>query len=82
MYWSFKNPLEAGGDVITSDSVGGMMLALGAGIQFINTGTFRAGVSCIPETHFFYSETQQGFQNDVFDLYGNIRWAVEAGLKM
>ncbi len=82
MYWSFKNPLEAGGDLITSDSVGGMMLGVGAGVNLIDKGGFRAGVSCIPETHFFYSETQQGFQNDVFDLYGNIRWAVDVGLRM
>ena len=82
MYWSFKNPLEAGGDVITSDSVGGLMLAVGAGISLIDTDVFRLGGACIPETHLFYSETQQGFQNDVFDFYGTVRWAIEAGIKM
>lgn len=80
MYWSFKNPLEAGSETITSDSVGGMILAAGAGINLINTEKFRLGGAWIPEVHFFYSETQEGFENDVFDAYSTIRWAVELGL--
>lgn len=80
MYWSFKNPLDAGSETITSDSVGGMILAAGAGINLINTDTFRLGAAWIPEVHFFYSETHEGFENDVFDAYSTIRWAIEMGL--
>ncbi len=79
MYWSFKNPLEAGGETIISDSVGGMILSAGAGVQLINTPFFRLGASCIPEAHLFYSETQEGFDNDVFDAYGTVRWSIEMG---
>ncbi|WP_319561449.1 hypothetical protein [Marispirochaeta sp.] len=82
MYWSFKNPLQAGADTITSDSVGGMMLGVGAGVNVIDTDFFRVGAVCIPETHLFHSETQEGFQNDVFDYYGTVRWAVEVGFSL
>ena len=80
MYWSFKNPLYAGADTITGDSVGGLILATGAGVNLIDTGSFRLGAACIPETHLFYSETHEGFQNDLFDYYGTVRWTVEMGL--
>ncbi|WP_143305719.1 hypothetical protein [Marispirochaeta aestuarii] len=82
MYWSFKNPLKAGADTITSDSVGGMMLGVGIGVNVIDTDFLRIGAACIPETHLFHSETQEGFQNDVFDYYGTVRWALEAGLSL
>lgn len=82
MYWSFKNPLDAGSEVIWNDSVGGMILGVGAGLNLVNYAPFRLGIACIPETHLFGSETQEGFQNDVFDYYGTVRWAIEAGLFM
>jgi len=82
MYWSFKNPLDAGSEVIWNDSVGGMILGVGAGVNIVNYAQFRLGVACIPETHLFGAETQEGFQNDVFDYYGTVRWAIEAGLFM
>jgi hypothetical protein len=80
MYWSFKNPLEAGSETITSDSVGGMFLAAGAGVNLVNTEGFRLGAAWIPEIYLFYSETQEGFTNDVFDSYSTVRWCVEMGL--
>lgn len=80
MYWSFKNPLEAGSETIASDSVGGMFLAAGAGVNLVNTEGFRLGAAWIPEIYLFYSETQEGFTNDVFDSYSTVRWCVEMGL--
>jgi len=80
MYWSFKNPLKAGSETITSDSVGGMFLAAGAGVNLIDTERFRLGASWIPEIYLFYSETQEGFTNDVFDSYSTVRWCIEMGL--
>ena len=82
MYWSFRNPIDAGTETIFGDAVGGMILATGAGMNLIDTGTFRLGGAVIPETHLFTSETHKGFQNDVFDYYGTVRWALEAGLVM
>jgi len=80
MYWSFKNPLQAGPETIYGDSIGGMMLGTGIGVNLIDTAVFRLGASVMPETHLFYGETQQGFQNDVFDYYSTVRWAIEAGI--
>jgi predicted nucleotidyltransferase len=82
MYWSFKNPIDAGTETIFGDAVGGMILAAGVGVNLIDTDSFRLGAVCIPETHLFTSETHKGFQNDVFDYYGTVRWAVEAGIVM
>lgn len=82
MYWSFKNPISAGTDTIFNDAVGGLILATGAGIHLIDTEAFRLGCAVIPEVHLFTSETHQGFQNDVFDAYGTLRWAIEAGITM
>ena len=80
MYWSFKNPIDAGTETIFGDAVGGLILGAGAGVNLIDTGQFRLGAAVIPETHLFTSETHEGFQNDVFDYYGTVRWAFEAGL--
>ncbi len=79
MYWSFKNPIEAGSETITNDSVAGLMLGAGAGIDLIHTKLFRLGAAWIPEAYLFYSETQEGFENDVFDAYAVVRWVIELG---
>jgi hypothetical protein len=80
MIWSFKNPLEAGNETISNDTVGGLMLAAGIGVNLINVGRFRLGASCVPEIMLFSPETEAGFQNDVFGYYGAVRWVVEAGV--
>jgi hypothetical protein len=82
MYWSFQNPLDAGSETITSDSVGGLAAAVGAGVDLIHLEGFHLGVACIPEAYLFTSETQKGFENDVFDSYGTVRWTVEMGWLM
>jgi hypothetical protein len=79
MYWSFKNPIAAGSETITNDSVAGLTLGTGAGMDLIHTKLFRLGGAFIPELYLFYSETQEGFENDVFDAYVVVRWAFELG---
>lgn len=80
MYWTFENPLTAGTEEITRDSVGGMLLGAGPGVNIINHERFRLGTAFIPEINLFYSETKQGFQNDVFSHYFTTRWVVEVVL--
>jgi len=82
MYWSFRNPLDAGGETIISDSVAGIFLAAGGGVNLINTELFRLGFAWIPEIYLFYSETKKGFTNDVFDSYSAVRWSLEMGLTL
>lgn len=82
MYWSFKNPLDAGVETIAGDSVGGVILGAGAGVDLLHLENFKLGASCIPEAHLFGAQTQEGFDNDVFGAYGTVRWTVEALVKM
>lgn len=79
MTWTYRNALDAGDAMISGDAVGGVLLAAGIGLDAIDAGAFRLGVSCIPELHLFSPETENGFTNDVFGYYGTVRWAVEAG---
>ena len=59
MYWSFKNPLDAGTETITSDSVGGLAAGIGAGVDLIHLEGFHLGIACIPEAYLFTGETQK-----------------------
>jgi len=81
LFWQFKNSLTAGSDTIGSDSLGGLLLGLGAGVDFIHGDSFRLGFSMTPEVWLFGDETSQGFTNDYFDAQGVIRWALEGGLR-
>lgn len=80
MSWSFQNPLEAGSDTIFSDSVGGIFLGAGLGINLVDLDRFRLGAAVVPEVNLFGSETGEGFDNDVFSHYGTTRWVVESAI--
>jgi len=79
MFWSFKNPLVAGDEIINGDGLVYTHLAAGAGIEFLRTDHYRLGFMCIPETRIYGVATEQGFDNDVFNLYNTVRWSVECG---
>lgn len=79
MFWSFKNPLDAGDEMINGDGLGYTQLALGAGVEFLRTENYRVGFMCIPETRLYGISTNQGFANDVFNLYSTVRWSLECG---
>ncbi len=80
LFWNYQNALIAGSDTIQSDSLGGLGLDLGVGIDLIQTDTFQAGIQLLPQSFLFGEETSQGFTNDIFDTYGNIRITAEAGM--
>lgn len=79
MFWSFKNPLDAGDEMISGDGLAYTHLGIGAGIEFLRTENYRLGIVCIPETRIYGIATNQGFDNDVFDVYGTVRWSLECG---
>jgi len=81
LFWQFENPLTAGFDTISTDSLGGLLLGVGAGVDFIHTQDFKLGLSVIPETYLFGEETSQGFANDIFSTQGIVRWALEGGIR-
>ena len=78
-FWSFTNPLIAGDDTISSDTVGGALLGVGAGVDLIHTKMFRLGAQVTPEVYLFGEETSQGFTNDYFNAQGTVKWSVEGG---
>lgn len=79
MFWSFKNPLDAGDEIISGDGLAYIHMSLGAGVEFLRTDHYRVGIMCIPETRIYGVATNQGFDNDVFDVYGTVRWSLECG---
>lgn len=82
MFWSFQNSLTAGGEIITGDSIGGMLLTVGAGIYPVNLDRFRIGVNVIPETYLFGSVTQEGFDNDYFSIFNTLKISVEMSFRL
>lgn len=80
LFWSYRNALIARGDTIHSDSVGGVGFDAGIGVNFIQTESFQAGIQLLPQGFLFGEETSQGFTNDVFSTYGNVRVTAEAGM--
>jgi hypothetical protein len=81
MFWEFENPLTAGDETIESDSLGGMILGSGLGIDFYRGDSFNIGAVVMPEWYIFGDQTSQGFTNDFFSSQGVTRWAVEAGYR-
>ena len=81
MFWEFRNALEAGGETIESDMLGGMMIGVGAGVDLIRTDSFKLGISIIPELSLYGEETGQGFTNDFFDRQGITRICTEGGFR-
>jgi len=82
LFWSYKNDLIAGSDTISSDYLGGVGLDGGIGVDFVQTDHFQAGFLLLPQAFLFGDETAEGFNNDIFDAYGTVRWSVEAGFKL
>ncbi len=80
--WSYKNALIAGDDTIYTDFLSGFGFDAGAGVDLIQTEQFRAGVLLLPQGFLFGVETAEGFNNDVFDAYGTVRWSAEAGFRI
>ena len=80
LFWVFKNALIAGSETIHSDYVGGMGFDAGLGVDFLRTDTFQAGVQILPQGFLFSEETAEGFTNDYFGAFGDIRLTIEAGM--
>lgn len=81
MFWEFQNPLTSGDETISSDSLSGLILGSGVGIDFYRGDSFNLGAVALPEWYIFGDQTSQGFTNDYFNSQGIIRWAVEAGYR-
>lgn len=73
MFWSFRNAVKSEGDVIQSDSLGGLLLYAGLGADLVRTKRLRIGLNLIQDAYLFSDVTSQGFTNDVFSSYGSAR---------
>jgi hypothetical protein len=82
MGWNFRNALSAGDDIITSDSITGLMVSVGAGMYLLRLEHFRVGISVQPEMYLFGLVTAEGFDNDYFDYYDAIKYVAEIAVKL
>ncbi len=81
LFWSLKNPIVSGDTTISTDTLGGLLLGCGAGVDFIRTESFKLGALVIPEVYFLGEVTSKGFTNDYFDSQGVVKWALEGGYR-
>ncbi len=81
MVWSFENPLESGGETIEDDSLGGLLLSAGVGIDLVRAKKFRAGIGLIGDSYLFGAVTSRGFTNDVFGYYNSARLVGEVAFR-
>ncbi len=81
MGWNFRNALTAGSETITSDSVTGFLMHVGAGIYPVKLDRFRLGISIVPETCLFGPVTGEGFDNDYFSAFNSVKVIAEIAVK-
>jgi len=81
MGWNFRNALTAGSETITSDSVTGLLLNVGAGIYPLRLERFRLGIGIVPEVCLFGPVTGEGFDNDYFDAFSSVKVIAEIAVK-
>jgi hypothetical protein len=82
MGWNFQNPLPSGYDTITSDSIGGLSMSVGAGIYLVRLERFRVAIGIRPELYLFGTVTGEGFDNDYFDYFDTITVTGEMAVKL
>jgi len=82
MGWNFRNALSADYDSITSDSVGGFLMSVGAGVYLVHLDRFRIGIGVRPELYLFGMVTGEGFDNDYFDYFDVITVNGEIAFKL
>ena len=82
MGWNFRNAVYSGYDTITSDSIGGVVMHVGAGIYLLRLERFRIGIAARPELYLFGMVTGEGFDNDYFDYFDSITVIAEMAVKL
>lgn len=81
LFWSYRNPILVSGEQIGSDSLGGVGGFVGVGVAIERNNRLSLfGETSVGGT-LWLSETEQGFQNDVFDNYGYVAFRVGLSLK-
>ena len=81
MGWNFRNPLVSGSDTISSDSITGFMVSVGAGVYLLRLEHFRIGIGVQPEMYLFGTVTSDGFDNDYFSYFDSIKYFAEIAVK-
>ncbi len=84
LFWKYENSIQAdeyddygniiGTDTISNDSLGGLDLFCGLGFNIVQTKNFQLGGELVPGIIVWYWETVQGFDNDVFDPFGYVKF--------
>jgi len=75
MFWSFKNPIHFDdGETIRSDSISGLEIYAGAGINLMQTRYFQLGGEVLPGVIFWNDETYQKLENDIFGTFWHVKF--------
>ncbi|MBN2103412.1 hypothetical protein JW835_05150 [bacterium] len=74
MFWSYKNPILFDGETIRSDSMSGLEIYAGAGINLMQTRYFQLGGEILPGVILWDEETREGFENDIFGAFWHVKF--------
>ena len=74
MWWDYKNTVyTTDGEKIDFDTLSGFELFTGLGVNIPISHYFKMGLEVLPEATFWGEVTSEGFENDVFSPYFNVR---------
>jgi hypothetical protein len=77
MFWSYKNSLQDEyGDIIGADGLDGIEIFTGIGLHLIQTKIFQIGGEIVPGIVIWGWLTDEGFDNDVFSPFWEIKFRV------
>ena len=71
--WSYENSIVVDGDLINNDSLDGIELFGGMGVNLLQTDNLQLGLEAIPSMTLWLAKTSEGFDNDVFDNFYTIK---------
>lgn len=87
MFWDYTHPIKSvvmdtngnviSEDMISSDSLGGVMLFAGTGVSIFNTDAFRWNVNIRADFNVNGLTTHEGFDNDYFGVDADIALGTE-----
>ena len=70
LFWSYENAVQLDQEVIRTDDLAGLELFVGMGLHLAQTDRFQLGLEALPSVTLWNSQTDKGFDNDVFgDFY-------------
>jgi hypothetical protein len=80
LYWSYENAIQLDDETIRNDSLQGLELFAGMGLNLAQTERFQLGLEALPSMTLWESQTDKGFDNDVFGNFYTVKVRLTASL--